>query len=212
MIYYEVLPRSDVDTDIKPIVDDRRNKLQMTRVIIYCRSLNVCSDLYAYFLSCLGEDSYFPPDAPTISDNRLFGMYHANTPAHNKEVILNSMQKEDGVVRVVFATVALGMGVNLVGVNRVVHYGAPATIDDYFQDSGRAGRSGEAAKSTVYWKPSDAPLRRDTSDPRNVELAAVRHYLENNTNCHRQQLLNYFDSDLFSTIHCNYVVMCVLGM
>ena len=135
-------------------------------------------------------------------------MYHANTPAHNKEVILNSMQKEDGVVRVVFATVALGMGVNLVGVNRVVHYGAPASIDDYFQESGRAGRSGEAAKSTVYWKPSDAPLRRDTSDPRNVELAAVRHYLENNTNCRRQQLLNYFDSDLFSTIHCNDRFLC----
>ena len=208
-IYYEVLPRSDVDTDIKPIVDDlRRNKLQMTRVIIYCRSLNVCSDLYAYFLSCLGEDSYFPPDAPKISDNRLFGMYHANTPAHNKEVILNSMQKEDGVVRVVFATVALGMGVNLVGVNRVVHYGAPASIDDYFQESGRAGRSGEAATSTVYWKPSDAPLRRDISDPRNVELAAVRHYLENNTSCRRQQLLNYFDSDLFSTIHCNDRLLC----
>ena len=101
--------------------------------------------MYAYFLSCLGEDSYFPPDAPKISDNRLFGMYHA----HNKEVILNSMQKEDGVVRVVFATVALGMGVNLVGINRVVHYGAPASIDDYFQESGRAGRSGEVAKSTV---------------------------------------------------------------
>ncbi len=62
------------------------------------------------------------------------------------------------------------MGINLVGVNRVVHYGAPAYIDDYFQDSGRAGRSGEAAKSTVYWKPSDALLQKDTSNPKNVEF------------------------------------------
>ena len=94
--------------------------------------------------------------------------------------------------------------------DRVVHYGAHASADNYFQESGRAGRSGEAAKSMVHvdWKPSDAPLRRDTSDPRNVELAAVRHYLENNTNCHRQQLLNYFDSDLFSTIHCNDRLLC----
>lgn len=44
----------------------------------------------------------------------------------------------DRVVKVVFATVALGMGVNLVGMNRVVHYGAPLSIEDYFQESGRA--------------------------------------------------------------------------
>ena len=116
--YYEVFPRSDIDSDIKPLVDElRQNKVHMSRVIIYCRSLNMCSDLYAFFLSTLGEESYYPSDALKISDNRLFGMYHANTPSHNKEVILNSMQKADGVVRVVFATVALGMGVNLVGVN-----------------------------------------------------------------------------------------------
>ena len=82
----------------------------------------MCADLYAFFLSCLGDESYYPPDALKISDNRLFGMYHANTPSHNKEVILSSMQRADGTVRIVFATVALGMGVNLVGVNRVIHY------------------------------------------------------------------------------------------
>ena len=110
-------------------------------------------------------------------------MCHANTTFHNKEVILNSMQKADGVVWVVFAAVALGMSVNLVGVNRVFHYGALASIDDYFQESERAGRSREAAKSTVYWKPSDALLQKNTSDSRNMELIAVCHYLENNTKC-----------------------------
>ena len=207
--YYEVLPRSDIGSDIKPLVDElRRNKLQMSRAIIYYKSLNMCADLYVFFLSCLGDKSYYPPDALKISDNRLFGMYHANTPSHNKEVILSSMQRADGTVRIVFATVALGMGVNLVGVNRVIHYGAPASIDDYFQESGRAGRSGEAAKSTVYWKPSDAPLRKDISDPRNTEMAAVHQYLENESECRRQQLLNYFDPDLIGTISCKDRLLC----
>ena len=76
-------------------------------------------------------------------------MFHAQTPQHNKDVILSSMQKEDGIVRVVFATVALGMGVNFVGLNRVIHYGAPSSIEDYFQECGRAGRSGDPAKSTI---------------------------------------------------------------
>lgn len=72
-------------------------------------------------------------------------MFHASTPQHNKEVILNSLAKSDGVVRIVFATVAFGMGNNLRDINMIVHYGASQSTDDYFQESGRGGRSGEQA-------------------------------------------------------------------
>ena len=71
------------------------------RVIVYCRSLDMCADLYAHFHCELGIDSYYPPGADAISDNHLFGMFHANTPQHNKDVILKSLTKPDGVVRVV---------------------------------------------------------------------------------------------------------------
>ena len=50
-------------------------------------------------------------------------MYHANTPSHNKEVF-DRMQKPDGVVRVVFATVALGMEINFASLNTTMHYGS----------------------------------------------------------------------------------------
>jgi Lhr-like helicase len=55
-------------------------------------------------------------------------MFHANTPQHNKEVILRSLTQPDGVVRVVFATVALGMGINLRDVNTIIHYGGAQSI------------------------------------------------------------------------------------
>lgn len=83
------------------------------RVLVYCQSLNMCADLYAHFLYELGDKSYYPPGSEKVSDNRLFAMFHANTPQHNKEVVLRSLNQPDGVVRVVFATVALGMGINL---------------------------------------------------------------------------------------------------
>ena len=95
----------------------------------------------------LGEaNSYFPADAEHI---QLYGMFHAKTPDHNKEVILKSMQDRSGLVRVVFCTVALGMGVNFAGLSYIIHYGAPRSIEDYFQQCGRAGRSGEPAKSVI---------------------------------------------------------------
>ena len=106
---------------------------------------------------------------------------------------MDSMLRVDGVVRVVFATIALGMGVNLVGVSNVIHYGAPSSIDDYFQESGRARRAGDAAKSTIYWKRIDALKKQNLLNRRNAELAAVRQYLENDSECHRQQLLKYFN-------------------
>ena len=62
----------------------------------------------------------------------------------------------------------------------------------YIQESGRAGRSGVLAKSVVYWKPVNAPLKSDLSSPRDAEVAAVRKYLENYNVCRRHQLMNYF--------------------
>ena len=44
-----------------------------------------------------------------------------------------------GTVRVVFASVAMGMGIDLHGVVTIIHYGAPSSIEDYFQGSGRRG-------------------------------------------------------------------------
>ena len=59
-------------------------------------------------------------------------MFHASTPKHNKDIILKSLCKSDGVVQVVFATVALGMVIDLKDVNTIIHYGAPQSIEDYF--------------------------------------------------------------------------------
>ena len=193
-IFYEVKPRSDVDTDFLPLVSTLREKsINTPRVLVYCQSLDMCADLYAHFHYELGEASYHPPGSPHLSDFRLFGMFHASTPQHNKDVILKSLLVPDGVVRVVFVTVALGMGINLRDVNTVIHYGAPQSLEDYFQESGRGGRSGGNAISTIFWKPVDCPVRKTPTTLRDHELITVRRYVENVTVCRRKWLLDYFD-------------------
>ena len=81
-----------------------------------------------------------------------------------------------------------------------IHYGASRSLDDYFQESGRAGRGGEQSTSMIYWAPSDVPVQQDISDPRNVEVAVVRRYLENNIDCRRYLLQHYFDPALLCTL------------
>ena len=88
--------------------------------------------------------------APELSENRLFGMFHASTPQHSKGVNTGSLPDCHGTVRVVFASVAMAMGIDLHGVDIIIHYGAPSSIEDYFQASVRRGQSGDSAYSIVY--------------------------------------------------------------
>ena len=216
-IFYEVKRRTDFETDLAHVLTSLTDlTINAPRVIVYCRSLSICADLYEHFHYQLKEHSYYPPDAPHLSDYRLFGMFHAMTPQHNKDVILQSLLVPDGVVRVVFATVALGMGVNFKDINSVIHYGAPKSVEDYFQESGRGGRSGSDAVSTVYWKPKDCPVRKEPRTLRDREMIAVRRYLENSTVCRRRWLLEHFDARVENVLPrccdvCSSTVAAVSG-
>ena len=114
----------------------------------------ICAaDVFSRFSYEMGKSQYYPPSAPELSENRLFGMFHASTPQHSKGVIMGSLP--DCHVRVVFASVAMGMGIDLHRVDTIIHYGAPSSIEDCFQASGRRGQSGDSAYSIVYRTPKD---------------------------------------------------------
>ena len=53
---------------------------------------------------------------------------------------MGSLQDCHGTIRVVFASVAMGMGIDLHGVDTIIHYGALSSIEDYFQSNGRRGK------------------------------------------------------------------------
>ena len=112
-----------------------------------------------------------------LLQHRCIATFHANTPQHNKEMVLKSMTRPNGLVWIVFATVASGMGVNLLDTNTIIHYGASQSTDDYFQKSGRGGHSGNEAQSIVYWKPIDCLLHKELASTRDHEVASVRRYL-----------------------------------
>lgn len=214
-IYYEVMQRTcsgTVESDIEHDLGFLIKSLEMykdlaPRVLVYCRKIDMCSNLFDFFLLTLGEHSYLMPNSE-ISSNRLFAMYHSNTPAANKTTILDSLLTQGGIIRIVFATNALGMGVNISGLNRVIHYGAPTTLEGYFQESGRAGRTGDQSTSTVYWTARDCPLYTDPKTTLERDSIAVRSYLDNKMMCRRRLLLQHFDTDFAQALPKHNPILC----
>lgn len=97
--------------------------------------------------------------------------YHAGLDADARREGLERFLA--GEAEVVVATCAFGMGIDKSNVRRVVHWAMPATPESYYQEAGRAGRDGAAARCTLLWHPADPALQRrqlEVTFPARAEL------------------------------------------
>lgn len=175
---YEAI-MSDIIAEIK------EKKTEYPVTIIYCDNLESLGYCFQ-FLSCeVGNDAYSPVGSK-IPEDRIIGQYHKDYTPKMKHHIISELRKENPKIRLVMATVALGMGLNAPSVNRIIHMRPPTTLEKYLQEIGRAGRNGQQAHAICFFNNSDIAKNRKGLDE------AVIKYVENQSTCLRKQLVEYF--------------------
>ena len=81
----------------------------------------------------------------------------------------------------VIATTAFSMGIDCRNIRKVIHFGTPGTIEEYIQETGRAGRDGQPAKACLFYG----------NPPKDVS-PQMNSYGANTAQCCRTQLFNKF--------------------
>ena len=182
--YSVVKVRRELDITFRWLLDDLRAKRRtMPRVFVFCRSITMCTQLYKLFLSELQEHSYDPPSSTPDIQRRLFAMFHAKIDDKDKAKIMDSVRNPAAACRVLFCTIAFGMGVDISDIRTVIHYRPSADVDEYLQEAGRAGRDGIASNAILYCYPG---CTLGHVSP------AMKRYTMNDDMCRRSLLLQSF--------------------
>ncbi|MBK7936068.1 MAG: DNA helicase RecQ [Lewinellaceae bacterium] len=183
-LFYEIRPKVKKDQTIKQIIQLIKEEFRNESGIIYVQNRKTAEDL---------------AEILAVNDIKA-GPYHAGLDPKTRANTQDAFLMED--IDVICATIAFGMGIDKPDVRFVIHYDMPKSIENYYQETGRAGRDGLAGKCVAFYNYQDIlRLEKFLRDKPVAEremgaqlMQEVVAYAET-ASCRRRFLLHYFGEE-----------------
>ena len=139
-----------------------------------------CENIFFWFMDNLGVKAY--QNGIENYKNRMVEMFHSRTDPKTVDRILSTIKLPESHIRVLCATVAFGLGIDIPDIDIVITWGLPSTVMTFWQEIGRAGRDGRSSLAIIY------PF------PRSVNLCPEEKFKKifSQDSCYRHSILEMF--------------------
>ncbi|KYR00373.1 ATP-dependent DNA helicase RecQ family protein [Tieghemostelium lacteum] len=206
-IFYKSITKSTESLDfaliLKIIRDVSENLLagSSNSTIIYCPTIQAAEDLNSY-----------------LQKNHIKSLqYHSKLSDKQRAMTLKDFLFNN--IEVVVATIAFGMGIDKPDIRVIIHYGPSSCIEEYYQESGRAGRDGLPSLSLIFFSPSDFVKGHfritnnlntnnlKAAHNRVLKLSQIKSWLLNKRECKRKFILSELN-DKYDKDNCQACDNC----
>ena len=128
--------------------------------------------------------------------------YHAGLSAEERKSNQEEFIKDN--ISIMVATNAFGMGIDKPNIRYVIHYNMPQSIENYYQEIGRAGRDGEESECVLLFTPGDVHTQKylieiGTENPtrQNIQYKKLQQMVDliYSNDCYRKSIIGYFGEE-----------------